>query len=211
MAPYKLPDNWYEMDEAKRYRYLYHYVEYGDSPFEYNKVKPDQIRRMVEVAMVQPELWVQWVNGLFDKYIQSLGVPVASVKYMPHYELTLTVPAGLNIQESIKDLNKAIADVAKSKMLNVRDAYYVYELHEDGRPHVHMLLKPKDNATIQASRIKRFFPHRFTLSKVRDLHAYCEYLIKNFDDSQHIEFKNTHNLQDQPPPNNYASSQTLSP
>lgn len=206
---YKLPADWHSFDEEKRYRYLYHYVEYGDSPFAYNRVSSSQVRRMVEVAMFQPHLWEQWVNGLWDKYIKSLNVSPPVVKFQPHYELTLTVPAGLNIEESVADLNKAISKITTSKMLNVHEAFYAYELHEDGRPHVHMLLKPNDNSTIQASRIKKIYQYRFTLSKVRDLHAYCEYLVKDLDDSNHIAFKSQHSLVDKLPPSNYATSQEI--
>lgn len=155
----------------------------------------------VELFSLAPQdMQVATIRYALAKHLKNTLIPHIK-NYKLHYELTITLPSG----GLFSQLQTLVGKVINSKMLDASRAYYTYELTESGTPHVHMLIRPTEGKTIQASRIKKLIPNnRFSFAKVRDLKHYCEYLIKDLEKEEHTQFKEFHN----PPPSDYAESQT---
>nr|QBX89323.1 hypothetical protein [Insect-associated ssDNA molecule]QBX89325.1 hypothetical protein [Insect-associated ssDNA molecule]QBX89327.1 hypothetical protein [Insect-associated ssDNA molecule]QBX89329.1 hypothetical protein [Insect-associated ssDNA molecule] len=118
------------------------------------------------------------------------------------YELTLTQPD--NIPKDPYDLISAFRKIVQSKMHKVVDWMYVIELTKTGTPHLHAILISQ--CYINQSKIN--YPYRYTVSKIRNLSAWINYLLKdNFspDNIAYCDSKGIPNYQchseNVPPPN----------
>lgn len=126
-------------------------------------------------------------------------------KDVHYYELTLTQP-----DTEVKDpynLISAFRKIVQSKMFKVRDYMRCIELTKTGTPHLHALLI--SDCYINASKVN--YKHRFTVSKVRNLSAWVNYLLKEIMSPPIIDYchtkgieqyeycQNTQVIQEEPP------------
>lgn len=89
------------------------------------------------------------------------------------YELTFTQPDTL--PKDPYDLLTALTKVVQSKMHQIIDYLSVIELTKSGTPHLHALLISR--CYINKSKIQ--YPYRFSLSKVKSISAWINYLMKD--------------------------------
>lgn len=97
-----------------------------------------------------------------------------SNKNITGWELTLTT--------DVNDPHTLLSDfrrIVSSKMFIISSYYAVIELTKVGIPHIHAYI---ESTKINASRIRKLYKKRFTLSRVRNLKAYKDYLDKDKDD-----------------------------
>lgn len=98
------------------------------------------------------------------------------------YELTLTMPV-----DDPHFLKQKLEVICKSNMFEVVKYLGAFELTQAGLPHIHAILYSK-RKFLDASKMKKIFPHRFELKKVRDHHAYLNYIFKEKDNNVIIQY-----------------------
>lgn len=100
------------------------------------------------------------------------------------YELTLTVPA--DEDNVICDLTTHMHKIVKSKMFKISEWFACIELTKNKVPHIHMYIVSEK--TILKSRIAKLYPHVFHLSKVRNVKKYLEYMEKEKNNQEVINY-----------------------
>lgn len=94
-------------------------------------------------------------------------------KYAHMYEITLTQPD--TEPKDPYNLNTAFKKIIQSKMFQVIDALSVIELTKSGTPHLHGIIISK--CYVNQSKIN--YPYRCTVSKIRNLQSWINYLMKD--------------------------------
>lgn len=98
------------------------------------------------------------------------------------YELTLTQPDTL--PKDPYDLLSALTKIVQSKMHQVIDYLAIIELTKSGTPHLHAVLVTQ--CYINKSKIS--YPYRFSLSSVKSISAWINYLLKDNFSSDIISY-----------------------
>lgn len=149
-----------------------------------------QCPAMVEYR-AKSQQWLAAAGEYYIKQLQSLGLmpsPKVNVqqplpqpvvdKFQPYdsiYELTLTIDKD-DVLELLAYFNK----VTHSAMFEIKGFIACVELTQSGLPHIHALLF-SNRKHIDASKVKKLFPYRYTCKKVRLPGNFYEYINKERD------------------------------
>lgn len=98
------------------------------------------------------------------------------------YELTLTSPV-----DDPHFLRQKLDLICKSNMFEVISYIGAFELTQARLPHIHAILYSK-RKFLDASKMKKMFPHRMEIKKVRDHQAYLNYIFKEKDNPDIIQY-----------------------
>lgn len=112
-------------------------------------------------------------------------------KYVQCWELTITQSPdrGHDVSAMLSFLNK----IAESKMYKVDDYFACIELTKEGIPHIHAILG-SSLKTWDISKMRPWYDQRFECKRVRELPYYCDYIMKEANNNDVMEFCRQYNI-----------------
>lgn len=135
-----------------------------------------------------PDNYMVEINKDWQKYMDSIA-PRSRIPTVGNcYELTLTIPDNNEKDYMINQFQV----IVKSQMIKVADWVMAFELTKAGVLHLHsMLITTKP---IQPSRIKKLYKYVFHLSKVGSMQNYLNYIQKEKDNVELLNYLKSINL-----------------
>lgn len=103
------------------------------------------------------------------------------------YELTITINPQVHPGKDPVEMLHMFEKIIKSDMTNVIDWAYVFELQENGYPHIHAALVCKKNKVEVGKVLKRYCgAHRCSMSILRSIPAWITYMHKQIREPAHV-------------------------
>lgn len=147
-------------------------------PYKHCDCNEAELQKIANVGARQYMTWKQiQVERKKAQPPQIIYEEKGLLKYESMYELTLTT----NVDDPYH-LRTALQKIVKSKMNGVVHWEAAMELTKAGMPHIHAVLY-SSKKYLDATKIKKIFDKRFSLSKVRDEQAWLKYIIKMKNDN----------------------------